>query len=46
MTEQELLQIIDQAAKEGWTELNLSDKGLTVLPPEIGQLAKLTASSR
>jgi small GTP-binding protein len=42
MKEEELLQIIEQAAKEGVTRLNLSGKELTVLPSEIGQLTKLT----
>ena len=41
MTKDELLRIIDQAAQENWEELDLSDKGLTELPPEIGQLTKL-----
>jgi internalin A len=41
MDEKELLQITEQAAKEGWTELDLSKKGLTELPPEIGQLTNL-----
>jgi internalin A len=41
MNEKELLQIIEQAAKEGWTELDLSEKGLTKLPLEIGQLTDL-----
>ncbi len=43
MDEKELLRTIQQAAREGWTELDLSEKGLTVLPPEIGQLTNLTA---
>ena len=38
MTQDELLQLIDQAAEEGWPELDLSGKGLTELPPEIGKL--------
>ncbi|MEM9089528.1 MAG: COR domain-containing protein [Cyanobacteria bacterium P01_F01_bin.53] len=38
----ELLALIDQAAEEGWTELDLSGKGLTMLPPKIGNLTKLT----
>jgi len=41
MTESELLQVIEQAAREGWTELDLSGKNLTVLPPEIGKLTQL-----
>jgi internalin A len=41
MTQDELLQLIDQAAEEGWTELDLSGKGLTELPPEIGKLTQL-----
>jgi internalin A len=41
MTDQELLQTIEQAAREGWEELDLSDQQLTALPPEIGQLTQL-----
>jgi internalin A len=42
MTDEELLQIIEQAAREGAAELNLSGKNLKVLPPEIGQLTNLS----
>jgi len=42
MKEEELLQIIEQAAEEGVTSLDLSGKGLSVLPPEISQLTNLT----
>ncbi len=41
MTRDELLALIDQAAAEGWTELDLAGKGLTELPPEIGKLTQL-----
>ena len=41
MTQQELLQLIEQAAAEGWEELDLRDQQLTELPPEIGKLTKL-----
>jgi internalin A len=41
MTHDELLQLIDQAAAEGWPELDLAGKGLTTLPPEIGKLTQL-----
>ena len=41
MTQEELLQLIDRAASEGWQELDLKDKGLTILPPEIGRLTHL-----
>ena len=42
MDQQELLQRIEQAAKEEATSLNLSGNQLTELPPEIGQLTSLT----
>ncbi|WP_413199540.1 COR domain-containing protein [Nostoc piscinale] len=42
MTHEELLQIIEKAAKEKVTELDLSNKQLSSLPLEIGQLANLT----
>ncbi|MEO1148048.1 MAG: hypothetical protein AAFY26_20905 [Cyanobacteria bacterium J06638_22] len=41
LTQTELLNLIDQAAAEGWTELDLSGKGLTELPQEIGKLTQL-----
>ncbi|MEH2177764.1 leucine-rich repeat domain-containing protein [Nostoc sp.] len=41
MTNEELLQIIEQAARDKVTELDLSGEGLTTLPPEIGQLTNL-----
>ncbi|MBD0269639.1 MAG: hypothetical protein ICV77_15265, partial [Cyanobacteria bacterium Co-bin8] len=41
MTRDELLELIDQAAAEEWTELDLSGQGLTELPPEIGKLTQL-----
>ncbi|MBD2411051.1 leucine-rich repeat domain-containing protein [Nostoc calcicola FACHB-3891] len=41
MTNEELLQIIEQAAKDKVTELDLSGKGLTTLPAEIGRLTEL-----
>jgi internalin A len=41
MTNKELLQIIAKAAKNNTTELDLSNRGLTTLPPEIGQLVNL-----
>src|SRR4028119_388269 len=41
MTREELLSLINQASDEGWKELDLSGKGLTELPPEIGKLTQL-----
>jgi len=41
MTRAELLAIIEQARRENWEELDLRSKGITELPPEIGQLKKL-----
>lgn len=42
MDKKELLRLIDQAADEGWEELDLRDQGLRELPPEIGKLQRLT----
>jgi Leucine-rich repeat (LRR) protein len=41
MTEEELLEVIEAAAKDGRTELDLSGEGLQSLPAEIGQLTSL-----
>jgi Leucine-rich repeat (LRR) protein/GTPase SAR1 family protein len=41
MERQELLEIIDRAADEQWTELDLAGMDLTELPPEIGKLTQL-----
>ncbi len=41
MTQDELLALIEKAAAEEWTELDLSGQYLTDLPPEIGQLHTL-----
>ncbi|WP_427162498.1 COR domain-containing protein [Aliinostoc sp. HNIBRCY26] len=41
MTNEELLRIIEQAAKDKVTELDLSNKNITTLPPEIGTLFNL-----
>jgi len=38
MTREELLAIIEQARRENWEVLDLRSKGITELPPEIGQL--------
>lgn len=40
-TPEAILEIIRKAAEEKWDELNLSDSGLTELPPEIGDLIHL-----
>jgi len=41
MNQQELLELIGQAAVEKWTILDLEGQGLIELPPEIGQLTSL-----
>ncbi|WP_341731213.1 hypothetical protein [Microcoleus sp. EPA2] len=41
MTREELLQLIDKAADEGSTELDLAGLGLEKLPPEIGKCTQL-----
>ncbi|MEH2420803.1 MAG: COR domain-containing protein [Nostoc sp.] len=41
MTNEELLEIIEQAVRDKVTKLDLSGEGLTTLPPEIGQLTNL-----
>jgi Leucine-rich repeat (LRR) protein len=41
MTRAELLAIIEQARRENWEELDLRRKGITELPPEIGQLKRI-----
>ncbi len=42
MTNEELLKVIEEAKASKVTALNLSMKGLTALPPEIGRLTNLT----
>ncbi len=41
MDEKELIRFIRRADREGWTEMYLFNKGLTSIPPEIGQLSKV-----
>ena len=41
MTQEELLRLIDEAAADGRTTLDLSGEGLNELPPEIGKLTNL-----
>ncbi|NER98009.1 MAG: hypothetical protein F6J86_29885 [Symploca sp. SIO1B1] len=41
MADAELLKIIAKAAREGATELDLSSKGITKIPQEIGELTNL-----
>ncbi|MCK5523442.1 MAG: leucine-rich repeat domain-containing protein [Thiomargarita sp.] len=41
MNKKELLQVIEKAVKDKATTLELSNKGLTELPPEIAQLVNL-----
>ena len=43
MADKKILEVIDQAAMEGWTELDLSHHKLTSLPPEIMKLTNLTS---
>jgi internalin A len=45
MNQQGLLDLIETAARESWTGLNLRNRGLTELPPEIGQLTRLQSLS-
>ena len=42
MDHAECIKVIEKAAREGATELDLSSKRLTALPAEIGQLSGLT----
>ncbi|MEM9449057.1 MAG: COR domain-containing protein [Cyanobacteria bacterium P01_E01_bin.6] len=42
MTRDDLLALIDQAAAEGWTELDLAGENVTELPPKISKLTQLT----
>ncbi len=41
MDRDEVLALIDRAALEGWTELDLINEAVTELPSEIGQLTQL-----
>jgi internalin A len=41
MTREELLELIEQAVAEDWTELDLAGLGLTELPGEIGRCTQL-----
>jgi internalin A len=41
MTKEELLQLIDRAADEGWKELDLSGMSLSELPREVKKLTQL-----
>ena len=45
MTQKQLLKKIEEAARTGATELDLSINNLTALPPEIAQLTALTTLS-
>lgn len=42
ITNEEVLEIIEQAAKDRGTYLNLCNEDLTALPKEIGNLTNLT----
>jgi hypothetical protein len=41
MTEKEVLEQIEQAARDGGAELDLSNQGIKTLPAEIGKLTNL-----
>ena len=41
MDEKELLKTIEEAARDGRTEVRLNDKGIKSLPPEIRKLVNL-----
>ena len=43
MQRKELVQLIERAEQEGATRLDLTGRGLTALPPEIGQLTSLAS---
>jgi Leucine-rich repeat (LRR) protein len=45
MNETELLELIDRAARENATSLDLSGKKIQTIPPEIANLTNLRASS-
>jgi len=45
MTEKELLKIIDRAARDGRTELDLPGKNIKSLPPQLGTLRNLKTLS-
>jgi len=38
----DILKLIEQAAREGWTTLDLSNNQLTTLPAEMSNLTNLT----
>jgi Leucine-rich repeat (LRR) protein/GTPase SAR1 family protein len=42
MEREELLRLIDRAANEQWTELDLREKGITEIPESIAKLTNLT----
>lgn len=41
MTAERAMQLIEQAAAEGWTELDLSGLGLTEVTAVVGELTQL-----
>ena len=43
MTQDELLQLIAQAQREGWEKLDLKDRGIKELPAKIGRLSQLSS---
>lgn len=41
MSDEDVIRLLEKAELGGWETLNLSDRGLTALPPQIGRLTTL-----